>query len=228
MYERRELTRNITIPAKHLQRNIQSSFLSQIKATIEGRCGTEGYVQPRSSSIVEYSLGTLNILQPGVQYRVKFQCDICYPHKGQILKAPVTFRSKIGIHSEVSPLRILLPRDLHIGNSDFESIQENDEIEFEVVGSEFKQNDENIFVLGRLVKKFAQVVVEEAPAKPEEPVVKETAPEEETKSVTFAPPVEEKKEPVRRKRRLAPTTSLTLNVSGNGATESASGEAGPV
>jgi DNA-directed RNA polymerase subunit E'/Rpb7 len=214
IFERRELVRNVTIPAKHMQRNIQSSFLSQIKADVEGRCGIEGYVQPNSSVILEYSLGSMDILRSGVRYRVRFQADICYPHKGQIIKVPVTFKSKIGIHAEMTPLRVLLPRDLHIGDSEFESIQEKDEIEFEVLGAEFKQGDENIFVLGKLLKRIP-LRVEEPPVEQEVPAevpaaasAASAAAGEQTKSVTFVAPAEEKKEPVRRKRRLGPALAV--------------------
>jgi DNA-directed RNA polymerase subunit E'/Rpb7 len=217
MFERRELVRNLNIPSKHLQRNIQSSFLSQIKADVEGRCGIEGYVQPKSSVILDYSLGSLDILKPGVSYRVRFQADVCMPHKGQIIKVSTTLKSKIGIHAEITPLRVLLPRDLHIGNTEFESIEEKDEIEFEVLGAEFKQGDENIFVLGKLVKRLVSVPIPETTK--EEPVaasVPETQ-ESETRSVTFVAPIpEEKPAPVRRKRRLAsdlnPSSTLQLNV----------------
>lgn len=216
MFERRELVRAITIPAKYLQRNIQSSFLSQIKADVEGRCGTEGFVQPKSSVILDYSLGSIDFLKSGVRYRVRFQADVCFPHRGQIIKVPVVFKSKIGIHAESSPLRVLLPRDLHIGNTEFESIEEKDEVEFEVLGAEFKQGDENIFVLGKLIKRIPVGTSESAPVVEEPEVVKATETPrqaEETKSVTFAPPpTEEKKEPVRRKRRLGPSASLQLNV----------------
>jgi DNA-directed RNA polymerase subunit E'/Rpb7 len=229
MFERRELTRNLVIPSKHLQRNIQSSFLSQIKADVEGRCGTEGYVQPKSSVILDYSLGSLDILRSGVRYRVRFQADICFPHKGQIITAPVTFRSKIGVHAELSPLRILLPRDLHIGNTEFENIQERDEIEFEVLGSEFKQGDENIFVLGKLIRTNnppPAPISSSPPVEASQPIMP-VVEEETTKSVTVVAPVvsEEKKEPVRRKRRIGlnPSDTLKVNVSGTSEVEGASG-----
>jgi len=171
MFERRELTRVLPVHSKHLQRNIQSSLLSQIKAQVEGRCGVEGYVQPRSSVILEYSLGRMSILKSGVNYRVKFQADICLPHKGQqITNAPVMFRSKIGVHAEVSPLKILLPRDLHIGNEEFESIVENDTLDIEVLGAEFKQNDESIFVLAKLLKRTPSAA-ESAGAEAPPPVI---------------------------------------------------------
>jgi hypothetical protein len=62
----------------------------------------------------------------------------------------VSLKSKIGIHAEMTPLKILLPRDLHIGNGDFETVKEGEDIEFEVVGSRFQQGDDSIVVLGKL------------------------------------------------------------------------------
>ena len=219
MFERRELVRTITVPSKHLQKNIQSSILMYLKTHVEGRCGIEGYVQPKTSVIVNYSLGALNSMKLGVSYRVKFQADICFPHKGQILKAPVTLRSKIGVHAESSPLRVLLPRDLHIGNTEFEQIVEKDEVEFEVLGAEFKQNDEHMFVLARLLKRIPAA----APTTPEfqVPVMEEeekpatrTPGVEEVKQVTIQPVAEgaESKEKVRRKRKLGTATTFNTNV----------------
>ena len=223
MFERRELTRTLNIPSKHLQRNIQSSLLSQLKGQIEGRCGIEGYVQPKSSVILEHSLGRVDMLHSGVQYRVRFHADICYPHVGQIFKAPVSFRSKIGIHAELAPVKILLPRDLHIGNAEFDSITDSDEIMFSVLGAEFKQNDESIFVLGRLIQKVGGTAP--APAEIEAPVERlvpnEAMPSSEIKTVAIKEAVATDDKP-RRKRRLNPSAALQLNVgeATKGATES--------
>jgi hypothetical protein len=71
----------------------------------------------------------------------------------------VTLKSKIGIHAEVTPIKVLLPRDLHIGNPDFEAVKEGEEIEFEVVGARFQQGDDSIVVLGQL-KSVIQPAVE--------------------------------------------------------------------
>ena len=43
---------------------------------------------------------------------------------------PVTLKSKIGIHAELTPIKALLPRDLHIGLDDFDGLSEGQEIEF--------------------------------------------------------------------------------------------------
>ena len=219
MFERRELTRVLPVHSKHLQRNIQSSLLSQIKAQIEGRCGVEGYVQPKSSVITEYSLCRMSILKSGVNYRVKFQADICLPHKGQQISAvPVMFRTKIGVHAELNPLKFLLPRDLNIGNPEFEAIVENDTLDVEVLGAEFKQNDESIFVLAKLLKRIP-ASAEPAGAPPVEVLpTTETSPLtsilEEVKSVIFKQPSESELNaasapgPRRRKKLLKPTTAV--------------------
>jgi len=239
MFERRELTRVLPVHSKHLQRNIQSSLLSQIKAQIEGRCGVEGYVQPKSSVIIEYSLGRMSILKSGVNYRVKFQADICLPHKGQqITNAPVLFRSKIGIHAELKPLKFLLPRDLHIGNTEFEAIVENDTLDIEVLGAEFKQNDESIFVLAKLLKRTpASAEPDASAAAPaiEVPTMDEGAARagagEEVKSVVFKQPSEGELSaaavpgPRRRKKLLKPATSAVIT--DDGAVEAAPGPTGP-
>lgn len=241
MFERRELTRVLPVHSKHLQRNIQSSLLSQIKAQVEGRCGVEGYVQPKSSVIIEYSLGRMSILKSGVNYRVKFQADICLPHKGQqILGVPVMFRSKIGVHAELSPIKFLLPRDLHIGNSEFEAIEEKDTLDVEVLGAEFKQNDESIFVLAKLLKRTPASAPESVI---EVPTITESASatasgsappsSEEVKSVVFKQPTESELNaasapgPRRRKKLLKPATAvITTAAAADGAVEGTPGSTG--
>ena len=175
----------------------------------------------------------MSILKSGVNYRVKFQADICLPHKGQqIAGAPVMFRSKIGVHAEVSPLKILLPRDLHIGNEEFEAIAENDTIDIEVLGAEFKQNDESIFVLAKLLKRTPSAApTAESSAAPsiEVPVMEGASAgagsggsggSEEVKSVVFKQPSEGELSaaavpgPRRRKKLLKPATSAVITEDG--------------
>jgi len=152
LFERRELSKKVNVHAKFIQNNIQSSLLGQLKIKFQGRCLAEGYLQRDSITIVKYSIGRCNYLKGGVDYDVTFQADICLPHAGQVFKAPVSLRSKIGIHAELEPLRVLIPRDLHVGNDAFDKVEVGDQVEFEVVGTQFKQGDEDIIVIGKLIK----------------------------------------------------------------------------
>lgn len=176
LFERRELVRNIHLESRFLQRNIDASLLAQLRLKYEGVCVAEGYIQQGSLTIVEHSLGRANFIKGGLDYTIRFQADLCMPHPGQVFRVPVTLKSKIGVHAEVTPIKVLLPRDLHIGNADFETVEEKQDIEFEVIGARFQQGDESIVVLGKL----RQVI---QPAPPETPV----GPTEVTEPVIAAP-----------------------------------------
>jgi len=67
-------------------------------------------------------------------------------------------RSKVGIHAETPPIKVLIPRDLHIGNEDFENVKVGEDIEFEVIGPKFKQQDRDIIVVAKLLSKVAPPV----------------------------------------------------------------------
>ena len=177
LFERRALVRNVHVDSKFLQRNIEASLLAQLRHKFEGVCVAEGYILNRSIAIVEHSLGRTNFIKGGLDYTVKFQADVCMPHPGQTFRVPVTLKSKIGIHAELTPLKVLLPRDLHIGNTDFEVVKEKEEIEFEVVGARFQQGDDSIVVLGQLRSVIQPA--KEAPKKAaasEEPLVAAAVP----------------------------------------------------
>jgi DNA-directed RNA polymerase subunit E'/Rpb7 len=203
LFERRELSKKVHIHSKFLQKNMQASLLAQLKMNLEGRCSPEGFIQSNSITIVDYSLGRTNYIKGGVDYDVKFQADVCMPHVGQKFKAPVVVRSKVGIHAETPPIKVLIPRDLHIGNEEFDSVEVGEEIEFEVIGAQFKQQDENIVVVGRLLSKIAKEVerpllasqvTEEAPA-----IIPVGAEDGEVKQIVTTPSEPEK--PKKRKLR---------------------------
>jgi DNA-directed RNA polymerase subunit E'/Rpb7 len=155
LFERRELSKKVHIHSKFLQKNMQASILAQLKMNLEGRCSAEGFIQRNSITIVNYSLGRANYVKGGVDYDVQFQADICMPHVGQRFKAPVTVRSKIGIHCETPPIKVLIPRDIHIGNESFDLVKVDDDVEFEIIGSQFKQQDVDIVVVAKLLSKIA-------------------------------------------------------------------------
>ena len=158
LFERRELSKKVHIHSKFLQRNMQSSILSQLKALFEGKCSSEGFIHRNSITIVSYSLGRTNYIKGGVDYDVIFQADVCFPHPGQRFKAPIKLRSKVGIHADLEPTKILIPRDLHLGNTDFEEAKVGEDIEFEVIGAQFKQQDTDIIIVGKLISKIQEEV----------------------------------------------------------------------
>ncbi len=211
LFERRQLVRNVHVGAKNLQRNIDASLLAQIRMKYEGVCTAEGYINRGSTTIVEHSLGRADLIKGGANYSVVFQADVCYPHPGQKFRAPVTLKSKIGLHAEMTPMRVLMPRDLHIGDAAFDSVDEKEEVEFEVIGAKFQQGDETIAVLAKFIGPVmpALSAPEEESAPPTEPLI--AAPvgsaaagsgAEETRKVTVANPAATKAPAEARKKRV--------------------------
>lgn len=172
LFERRQLVRNIHLDARFLQRNIEASLLSHLRMKFEGVCVSEGFIARNSITVVEHSLGRVNLIKGGLDYTVRFQADICMPHQGQIFRAPVSFTSKIGIHADLPPLKVMVPRDLHIGNAEFDEVEEKQEIEFEIVGSRYQQGDDSIVALAKL-RTRVQPVLEDGPPplEPDEPMI---------------------------------------------------------
>lgn len=204
LFERRQLTKKVHIHSKFLQKNIQSSLLAELKGLYEGKCIPEGYIQRNSITVANYSLGRVNYIKGGVDYDVVFQADICMPHVGQKFKAPVKLRSKVGVHAETPPIKVLIPRDLHLGNEEFENVKIDEDIEFEVIGAQFKQEDQSIVVVGKLLSKVAGPV--------QEPLISTTTEETKVEESVTVPTTEdgsEKKvvvtEEKPKKRRLKKT-----------------------
>lgn len=218
LFERRQLIKSVHVRSKFLQKNIQSSLLSQLKLSYEGKCITEGYIQPDSITITNYTLGRANYIKGGIDYDVTFQADICMPHAGQRFKAPVKLKTKVGIHAKTSPIEVLIPRDLHLGNEEFENIKLDEEVEFEVVGSQYKQDDDTIVVVGRLLNKVQLPVETPLNTAPEAATI-ETIPnvqikeeEGEQKTVTIAPSADEKPKKRRLKKEGGGELDTVLNI----------------
>jgi DNA-directed RNA polymerase subunit E'/Rpb7 len=204
LFERRELEKKVHIDSKFLQKNMQASILAQLKMNYEGICSAEGFIERNSVTLLNYSLGRTNYTKGGTDYDVKFQADVCLPHPGQKLKARVTVRSKVGIHAETPPIKVLIPRDLYFGNDEFAKIEEGQDIEFEVVGSQFKQKDTEIIVVGKLLNTVLEGSVPVPEVSVPEPVlVTPVVSQEGEKQVVVLPTIPE---PEKKKRRLKKDT----------------------
>lgn len=220
MFERRELTRNVHLDARHLQRNIHASLVAQLRHKYEGICLPEGFVQPRSITVAEHSLGRTDIIRGGLNYNVRFQAEICLPHSGQVFRAPVVLKSKIGLHAETTPIKVLLPRDLHIGNPDFDAVEPGQDIEFDVVGTRFQQGDGSIVVLGKLRQIIQpKIETESAPLDPVEVIAAPVGRDSSEKKTVTVDVEKTKPEGVRRTKKIRTVASTTNEAAPKGKVE---------
>jgi hypothetical protein len=75
-----------------------------------------------------------------------------------------SLKSKIGIHAETPPIKVLIPRDLHIGNEEFDSIAIGDRVKIEIKRSRFQVNDPHILSIGQFLGRVGSAATTVQPA----------------------------------------------------------------
>ena len=132
---------------------IQDILLMKLKDKHEGKCNANGYVRPNSIELLARSMGqaengrfTGNLI-----YDCKIKCEILFPVAGTIIEGVVLKVVKMGayvVHEEA--IRILLPKDLHIGDSRFDTIEQGKTVKVRIERSRFQANDLFIMAVGKL------------------------------------------------------------------------------
>jgi DNA 3'-phosphatase len=170
--------KKVSLTAKHLNKigkgsTITDMLQTKLRETLENRCSEHGFVIPESVEIISRSMG---YFEPGrftgdALYHVKAKGRVYYPVDGAIVEGKVLRKNKMGLYvTYEKALRIQIPRDLHLGNEEFESVQIGDTVEVELKKSLFQVNDPYILVNGLFKKKIAGAEEEESKVEEDEEV----------------------------------------------------------
>lgn len=146
---------------------VEDILLQKVRAKLEGRCSRHGFVVPNTMSIVSRSMGHVEVgrFTGDIVYPVLSQGIVLNPSDGTILTGEVLKKNKMGVYVEYrDAIRVLLPRDLHHGNDQFESLIIGTNIEFEIKKSRFQVNDQYIQCVGVFKNIIAGVAVAPATA----------------------------------------------------------------
>lgn len=148
------LSRKIQISFNKIGKNIKEILENLIKKEIEGKCTIEGFIKPNSTKLLTYSSGVL--FENKVEFDVVFECLVCCPVEGMLLKCNVKNKTQAGIRAvtdeENSPVVIYLSRDHHYNNKYFNTVKESDEITVRVIGQRYELNDNQVSVIGEIVE----------------------------------------------------------------------------
>lgn len=124
--------------------SIDMKILDYLKNKLEKKCSSHGYVLPdtlrllsRSNGFFENGRFTGNIL-----YYVQAQGRVYNPAHGTVLEGKVLKKNNMGLYVIYeNAIRILVPRDLHIGDDDYDSVNVGETIRMEIRKSRFQVND---------------------------------------------------------------------------------------
>lgn len=134
--------------------NIDEILLKKVKQRLENKCSNHGYVLENSLKILSRSIGkaTLGRFIGDYSYYVQLQGNVINPPDGIIIEGEVVRKNKMGIYLNYkNALRVIIPRDLHIGNEEFDAVEVGDSISVEIKKSRFQVNDDSILSVGMFV-----------------------------------------------------------------------------
>jgi DNA-directed RNA polymerase subunit E'/Rpb7 len=149
-------------------------ILTKLKKQLEGKCSKHGFVIPGSLEMLSRSMGICEKGRATADfiYFVKAQGKVYNPPDGTEVVGEVSLKNKMGCYVVVdNAVRIMVPRDLHIGNDVFDAISVGDTIRVNIKKSQVRVNATHILSIGELVSLEAKAV--EAPLEAEAPAVEE-------------------------------------------------------
>jgi DNA-directed RNA polymerase subunit E'/Rpb7 len=174
------LSRKIQVSFNKIGKNIKEVLEKSVKRDIEGKCTIEGFVKSNSTKVLTYSSGVL--FENKVEFDVVFECLVCCPVEGMLIKCNVKNKTQAGIRAvigtgtgtgtgttseEKSPVVVYVSRDHHYNNKYFNTVNENDEITVRVIGQRYELNDEQVSVIGEIVEpKTDKIKIDKMKKKP--------------------------------------------------------------
>ena len=165
--------------------DIDGLLLQKLSTRMENKCSRHGFVLPGTMKILSRSMGYIEKgrFTGDIIFHVQAEAKVLNPPAGFTLEGVVIRKNKMGMYvSYNDAIRIILPRDLHIGDEAFEAVPVGATVSVEIQKSRFQVNDAYILSVGlfRGAAVDAPVAPVDAPVVPEEEVApeEEAAPEE--------------------------------------------------
>lgn len=144
----------VALTAKDLSKDIESIdklLEEKIKTQYEGKCSRNGYVLPNSVKLLSRSAG---LVEKGrftgdILFYAEAESTVLQPPDGYKLEGEVIRKNKMGLYVNYrDAIRVIVPRDLHIGDEEFEKVQVGETIQVEIKKSRYQVNDTSILSVG--------------------------------------------------------------------------------
>jgi hypothetical protein len=131
--------------------SIDVILLGKLKARLEQKCSTHGYVLPGTLEILTRSAGSVDSgrFSGDWAFLVKAKGRVLHPPEGTEVEVEVLKSNKMGIYAVYeNAIRLMVPRDLHLGDDDFDQLKVGDRIRVEIQKSRFQLKDPFIVSVG--------------------------------------------------------------------------------
>jgi DNA-directed RNA polymerase subunit E'/Rpb7 len=134
----------------------------KLQAKLEGKCSRHGYVIAGTLTILSRSMGSMERgrFTGSILYYIQAEAEVLNPPEGELLDGLVIRKNKMGMYvsytvkegdSESEAIRVIVPRDLHIGDENFEKVEIGERVKVQIKKSRFQINDPYILSVGMFV-----------------------------------------------------------------------------
>ena len=134
-------------------------LLDKLKLQIEGKCSKHGYLVPGSLELLSRSIGysEKGRFTGDFLYYIKAQGRVYNPPDGTVVEGEVIRKNKMGLYVIVQEaIKVMIPRDLHIGNEEFDSVEIGERIRIEIKKSRFQMNESHILSVGEYLGRVGE------------------------------------------------------------------------
>lgn len=149
--------------------NLHALILAKVSESMEGKCSLHGWVLPDTLKVLSRTMGYLESgrFTGDIVFHVQAEAKVLNPPSGSHLTCEVIGNNMMGIYasyrvpmkemdrrtkkittSYVDAIKVILPRDLHIGDEEFTKVQIGDKIHVGIKKSRFQVNDKFILSVG--------------------------------------------------------------------------------
>ena len=149
--------------------SIDAILLEKVKERLEQRCSPHGYVLSGSLELLTRSAGMVDSgrFSGDWAFLVKAKGRVLHPPEGSVVDVEILKSNKMGIYAVYeNAIRLMVPRDLHIGDVEFEELKVGERIRVEIQKSRFQLRDPFIVSVGLYRGRSGAPVAAMAPLAP--------------------------------------------------------------
>jgi hypothetical protein len=131
--------------------SVDEILLLKLKERLEQRCSPHGYVLPGTLEILTRSAGMVDSgrFSGDWAFLVKAKGQVLHPPEGTMVEVEVLKSNKMGVYAVYeNAIRLMVPRDLHLGDDEFDGLKVGDRIKVEIQKSRFQLRDPFIVSVG--------------------------------------------------------------------------------
>ena len=178
----------VALTPKDLSQNIESIdtiLKEKLQKKLEGKCSRNGFVVPGKLSVLSRSMGTMERgrFTGSILFHIQAEAEVLNPPEGATLEGVVIRKNKMGMYVSYSvddskkedAIRVIIPRDLHIGDENFEKIEIGERVKVQIKKSRFQINDPYILSVGVLLGSVGKATPVEPVLSVDMPAIEEEA-----------------------------------------------------